>query len=89
MHFHVQALPFGLTIAPMEFTVVVKEVTLLALQKGIRIHQSSTTETDPTKTISSIQTLVDLCQELGWLVNRETSKLDTKQIFNIEVTSPT
>ena len=46
LRFHVQgktyqfkALPFGLSTAPLEFTVVVKEVTLMALQKGIRIHQ--------------------------------------------------
>ena len=35
----VQALPFGLSTAPMEFTVVAKEVKLVAFQKGIRIHQ--------------------------------------------------
>ena len=46
MRFHHQcrsyqfkALPFGLSTAPMEFTVVAKEVKLMALQKGIRIHQ--------------------------------------------------
>ena len=46
MHFHVhcwsyqfKALPFGLSTAPMGFTVVTKEVKLMALQRGIRIHQ--------------------------------------------------
>ena len=46
MRFHLQgqsyqfkALPFGLSTVPMEFTVVVKEVKLIALQKGIRIQQ--------------------------------------------------
>ena len=46
MHFQVQhqsyqfkAIPFGLSTAPMEFTVVGKEVKLLALQRGIRIYQ--------------------------------------------------
>ena len=46
MCFHLQgrsyqfkALPFGLSTAPMEFTVVAKEVKLMALQRGIRIHQ--------------------------------------------------
>ena len=34
-----KALPFGLSTAPMEFTVVAKEVKLMALQRGIRIHQ--------------------------------------------------
>ena len=32
-------LPFGLSTAPMEFTVVTKEVKLMAIHKGIRIHQ--------------------------------------------------
>ena len=46
MRFHLQgqsyqfiALPFGLSTAPMKFTVVVKAVKFLALQKGIRIDQ--------------------------------------------------
>ena len=34
-----KALPFGLSKAPLEFTVVAKEVKLMALQRGIRIHQ--------------------------------------------------
>ena len=58
-----KALPFGLSTAPMEFTVVAKEVKLMALQRGIRIHQT-------------------LCQELGWLVNKEKSELAPKQVFN-------
>ena len=33
------AVPFGLSTAPMEFTMVVKEVKLMAQNKGIRIHQ--------------------------------------------------
>ena len=45
MRFHVQgrsyqfkAQPFSLSTAPMEFTVVAKEVKLMALQRGIRIQ---------------------------------------------------
>ena len=45
LRFHIQgqtyqfkALPFGLSTAPMEFTVVAKEVKLMAIHKGIRIH---------------------------------------------------
>ena len=44
--FHVQgrtyqfkALPFGLSTAPLEFTVVAKEVKLMAIHRGIKIHQ--------------------------------------------------
>ena len=94
MCFHLQgrsyqfkALPFGLSTSPMEFTVVAKEVKLMALQKGIRIHQylddwlvrASTHAT----CLQHTQTLVILCQELGWLVNKEKSELVPKQIFNL------
>ena len=93
MRFHLQgrsyqfkALPFGLSTAPMEFTVVAKEVKLVAFQKGIRIHQylddwlvrASTHHT----CLQHTQTLVTLCQELGWLVNKEKSELVPKQVFN-------
>ena len=93
MRFHLQgrsyqfkALPFGLSTPPMEFTVVAKEVKLMALQKGIRTHQylddwlvrASTHDT----CLQHTQTLVTLCQELGWLVNKEKSELVPKQVFN-------
>ena len=46
LRFHIQgqtyqfkALPFGLPTAHMEFTVIAKQVKILATQKGIRIHQ--------------------------------------------------
>ena len=93
MRFHLQGrsyqfkvLPFGLSTAPMEFTVVAKEVKLVAFQKGIRIHQylddwlvrASTHHT----CLQHTQTLVTLCQELGWLVNKDKSELVPKQVFN-------
>ena len=93
MRFHLQgrsyqfkALPFGLSTGPLEFTVVAKEVKLMALQKGIRIHQylddwlvrASTHHT----CLQHTQTLVTLCQELGWLVNKEKSELVPTQVFN-------
>ena len=46
LRFHIQgqayqfkALPFGLSTAPLEFTVIAKEVKLMAIHRGIRIHQ--------------------------------------------------
>ena len=46
LHFHIQsqsyqikALPSGLSTAPVEFTMVIKEVKLMAANKGMRIHQ--------------------------------------------------
>ena len=93
MHFHIQdqsyqfkALPFGLSTAPMEFTVVAKEVKLMALQRGIRIHQYLddwlVRATSHQTCLQHTQTLVALCRELGWLVNKEKSELDPKQVFN-------
>ena len=93
LRFHIQgrnyqfkALPFGLSTAPMEFTVVAKELKLMATHKGIRIHQylddwlvrarSHQTCTQHT------QILVKMCQDLGWLVNLEKSELEPKQVFN-------
>ena len=80
-----KALPFGLPY-PLEFIVVAKEVKLMALQRGIRIHKylddwlvrASTHDT----CLQHTQTLVTLCQELGWLVNKEKSELAPKQVFN-------
>ena len=74
MRFHLQgrsyqfkALPFGLSTAPMEFTVVVKEAKFLALQKGIRIHQYLDDWLVRARShqtcLQHTQTLVALCQE--------------------------
>ena len=32
--------------------------------------------------LEHVQTLVSLCQELGWIVNSEKSELDPKQVFD-------
>ena len=82
LRFHVQgrtyqftALPFGLSTAPMEFTVVAKEVKLMAIHKGIRIHQYLddwlVRATSHPVCLQHTQNLVKICQELGWLVNLE------------------
>ena len=95
MCFHIQgqsyqfkALPFCLSTAPIEFTVVAKEVKLMALQKGIRIHQYLDdwlvrARSDQT-CVQHTQTLAAICRELGWLVNKEKSELDPKQVFNFK-----
>ena len=93
MRFHIQgqsyqfkALPFGLSTGPMVFTVVANEVKLMALQRGIRIHQYLddwlVRATSHQTCLQHTQTLVALCRELGWLVNKEKSGLDPKQVFN-------
>ena len=84
----IKALPFGLPTEPMEFTVVAKEVKLIALQKGVRIHQYLDEWLVRVRShqtcLQHTQTLVAICQELGWLVNMEKSKLDPKQVFNFK-----
>ena len=93
LRFHVQgltyqfkALPFGLSTAPLEFTVVAKEVKLMATHKGIRIHQyldDWLVRSKSRKTcLHHTQVLIKMCQDLGWLVNLEKSELEPKQIFD-------
>ena len=93
MRFHIQgrtykfeALPFGLSTAPMDFTVIVKEVKLMAIHKGIRIHQYLDDWLVRAKShqicLQHTQDLVKMCQKLGWLVNLEKSELESKQVFN-------
>ena len=80
-----RSLPFGLSTAPMEFTCVVKEVKLMAQSRGIRIHQylDDWLIRAPTKESchQGTQSLLALCQELGWIVNLQKSELEPKQIF--------
>ena len=93
LRFHVQgqtyqfkALPFSLSTAPMKFTVVAKEVKLMAIQKGIRIHQYLDDWLVRARSqqvcLQHTQDLVKVCQELGRLVNLEKSELEPKQIFD-------
>ena len=93
LRFHVQgqtyqfkALPFGLSMAPLEFTVVAKEVKLMAIHKGIRIHQYLDDWLVRARShqacLQHTQDLVKICQELGWLVNLDKSELEPKQIFD-------
>ena len=93
LRFHVQghsyqfrALPFGLSTAPMEFTIVVKEVKLLAQNRGIRIHQylDDWLVRAPSyqECLLHTQLLVNLCRDLGWVVNLDKSELIPKQVFN-------
>ena len=93
LRFHVQSqtyqfkpLPFGLSTAPLEFTVVAKEVKLMALHKGIRIHQYLddwlVRATSHQACLQHTKLLVQICQDLGWLVNLEKSELEPKQVFD-------
>ena len=87
LRFHVQgqtyqlkALPFRLSTAPLEFTVVAKEV------KKRWIHQYLDDWLVRAKShqvcLQYTQELVKICQKLGWLVNLDKSELEPKQIFD-------
>ena len=71
--FQFRALPFGLLTASMEFTIVVKEVKLMAQAKNIRMHQYLDDwlirAKDKDTCFQDTQTLLALCQELVWIVN--------------------
>ena len=81
-----KALPFGLSTAPMEFTIIAKEVKLMAIQNGIRIHQYLddwlVRATSHRVCLQHTQVLVRMCRHLGWLVNVEKLELEPKQVFN-------
>ena len=84
--FQFKALPFGLATAPLEFTKVVKEVKLMAQARDIRIHQYLDDwllrAPSPETCLQHTQTLLALCQQLGWVVNMNKSELVPKQVFN-------
>ena len=81
-----KALPFGLSTAPMEFTVLAKEVKLMAIHKGIRIHQYLddwlVRARSQQTCLQHTQILIKMCQDLGWLANLEKSEVEPKQVFD-------
>ena len=84
--FQFTSLPFGLATAPQVFTMIVKEVKLMALSKGIRVHQylddwlirSQSQEEAQVNT----QAVVDITQSLGWIINQEKSEMKPTQVFS-------
>ena len=84
--FQFTSLPFGLATAPQVFTMIVKEVKLMALSRGLRLHQyldnwlirSQSQQEAQVNT----QAVVDLTQSLGWIINQEKSELKPTQVFS-------
>ena len=84
--FQFTSLPFGIATAPQVFTIIVKEVKLMALSRGLRLHQylddwlirSQSQEEAHVNT----QPVVDLTQSLGWIINQEKSELNPTQVFS-------
>ena len=80
------SLPFSLATAPQVFIMIVKEVKLMALSRGLGPHQylddwlirSQSQEEAQVNT----QSVVDLTQSLGWIINQEKSQLKPTQLFS-------
>ena len=78
--------PIRTSHRPPVFTMIVKEVKLMALSRGLRIHQylddwlirSQSQEEAQVNT----QAVVDLTQSLGWIINQEKSELKPTQVFS-------
>ena len=77
-----KALPFGLSTAPIEFTVIAKEVRLMDLHNGIRIHQYLEDWLVRARShqicLQHTEELVQMGQNLGWLVNLEKIRTGSK-----------
>ena len=77
--------PVRASHSPQVFTMIVKEVKLMALSRGLRIHQylddwlirSQSQEEAQVNT----QAVVDLTQSLGWIINQEKSELKPTGVF--------
>ena len=70
--FQFTSLPFGLATAPQVFTMLVKEVKLMALARGIRLHQYLDDwlirAQSQEKAQVNTQTVVELTQSSGWII---------------------
>ena len=68
------------------FTMIVKEVKLMVLSRGLRLHQylddwlirSQSREEAQVNT----QAVVNLTQSSGWIINQEKSELKPTQVFS-------
>ena len=69
--------------------MIVKEVKLMALTRGIRLHQylddwvirAQSQEEAQVNT----ETVVDLTQSLGWIIHQEKSELKPSKVFSFVV----
>ena len=84
--FQFVALPFGVATAPYEFTMLAKEVKLLARAQGVRMHvylddwliRADSRE----QCLQDTKRLISLVQKLGWAINFEKSKLEPAQTLD-------
>ena len=77
------SLSFGLATAPLIFTSIVKEVNLIALQSGIRLHQYLDDwlicAPSEQECMDQTQKLLKLLKDLGFIVNLTKSELKPSQ----------
>ena len=80
----VHLLSIGPGHAPQVFTMIVKEVKLMDLTRGLRLHQylDDWLLRSPSQEEAQVnmQALVDLTQSLGWIINQEKSELKPTQV---------
>ena len=82
----VPVLPTFRTVhSPQVFTMIVKEVKLTALSRGLRLHQYLDNWLirfqSREEALVNTQAVVDLTQPLGWIINQEKSELNLTQVF--------
>ena len=73
--------PFGLATAPQVFIMIVKEVKLMALTRGIRLHQYLDDWLIRAHSQKEAQ-MNTQTQSLGWIINQEKSELKPTQVFS-------
>ena len=78
--------PSLLATAPQVFTMIVKEVKLMALSRAVRLHQYLDdwlirAQSQKEAQVNT-QTAVDLTQSLWWIINQEKSELKPTQVFS-------
>ena len=77
------SLPFGLAPAPQVFTMIVKEVKLMALSRGLRIHQYLDAwlirAQSPEESSHNTNLVVNLTKSVGWIINLDKSELTPTQ----------
>ena len=72
--------------SPQIFTMIVKEVKLMALSRGLRLHQYLDDwlirSQSQAEAQLNTQAVVDLTHSLGWIINPEKSELKPTQVFS-------
>ena len=77
--FQFTSLPFGLATAPQVFTMIVKKVKLMALSRGLRLHQYLDDWLIRSQSQEEAQVNT---QAVGWIINQEKSELKPTQVFS-------